>query len=411
MFACIYGNGLSVLACAYAFSPRVEETGPDTAIFEIDGLRRLFGPPQAIAEAIARQAAELSVQVNVGVASNPDAALCAARGFPGIRIIRNGDDLAGLSVELLSPSPEILETLDRWGIRSFRDLAALPETGVSERLGAPGVRLQKLAAGCWERPLNPAYPAPVFEESMELEHPISLLEPLSFILARLLNQLCRKLAERGLATNELRLTFQLAGGTDHTRSLRLPVPMQHPRAFLRLMQLDLEKHPPKAPIESIRIAGEPAKPRRHQEGLFTPQAPEPEKLEITLARIEALVGEGNVGSPELLNTHRPGAFAVRKALTGGAGPRHPERNSQLAFRAYRPPKAAQVQIAGGNPVRVTASGVNGKIVAAAGPWRTSGDWWSAEPWVRDEWDIEVAGGALYRIYQEGAAWFIEGCYD
>ena len=43
-------------------------------------------------------------------------------------------------------SPRLLETLDRWGIRNLRALAALPEVALSERLGQEGLRLQQLVA-------------------------------------------------------------------------------------------------------------------------------------------------------------------------------------------------------------------------------------------------------------------------
>src|SRR5439155_6792549 len=118
------------------------------------------------------------------IAANPDAAVHAARGLPGVTVIPRGEEaarLAGLPVELLGPSPEIQETLDCWGIRTFRDLAGLPEIGVAERLGAEGVRLQKLARGQGSRPLRPAGEELVFEEAVELEYPVTELEPLSFL--------------------------------------------------------------------------------------------------------------------------------------------------------------------------------------------------------------------------------------
>ena len=410
MFACIYGKGSPVLACAREFSPQVEETAPDTAIIDIRGLGRLFGSPEAIAGAIRRRAAETGLEVSVGVASNPDAAFHAARGFAGITVVESGEQLGSLPVELLSPPPEILETLDRWGIRTFRDLAALPPNGVSERLGPEGVRLQKLARGAAIRPLRPACPEPVFEEFLELESPVALLEPLAFVLARLLNRLCEKLAAHGLAACELRLVLRLEDRTEHARGLGLPVPMRHPRAFLKLLQLDLEAHPPQAPVVAVTLAATPAHPRTHQEGLFTPLSPEPEKLEITLARIQALVGESNVGTPELLDTNRPGAFRMRKAfslvrrLDSGEGRR-------LAFRAFRPPRPAAVRLVSGQPAYVSAPGARGKVIAAAGPWRTSGDWWTPQPWARDEWDVELSDGVLCRLCREGAGWFLEGVYD
>src|SRR5262252_891245 len=107
-----------------------------------------------------------------------------------------------------------------------------------------------------------------------------------------------------------------AGGvlTDclHELTITLPVPMRDPRTLLRLLLFDIEAHPPAAAITAVTITAEPVKPRASQTGLFIPLAPEPEKLEITLARLAKLVGAENVGSPELLDTHRPDAFRVKR---------------------------------------------------------------------------------------------------
>lgn len=411
MYACIHGRGAPVLACAYAFSPLVEEAAPDTAVIDIAALELLLGPPERIAEAIRQHALQTGLEPGIGIASNPDAAIHAARGFMGITFVRRGEDLGPLPVELLSPPPEILETLDQWGIRTFHGLANLPEPGVAARLGPEGVRLRKLACGEGSRPLDPAYPDPVFEESLELEYAVDLLEPLAFILARLLNQLCRKLEERGLAARELDVRLGLESREEHRRALRPPVPLRNPRTFLKLLQLDLERNPPPAPVLAVTVAARPARPRVHQQGLFTPLAPEPEKLELTLARIEVLVGEGNAGSPELPDTHRPGAFRMVRNSPPRVcnGPK--ETNPGLAFRAFRPAKPAQVRMAGEQPAQVVAQGIRGLVRSAAGPWRSSGDWWTAEGWDRDEWDVELSDGVLYRLYCEQGRWFVEGSYD
>jgi protein ImuB len=165
------------------------------------------------------------------------------------------------------------------------------------------------------------------------------------------------------------------------------------------------------------------KPRRTQHGLFVPSAPEPEKLELTVARLRHLVGEGQVGTPELKNTHRPDSFSMR-----GFAPRQavaPYRiavaevkNARLCLRRFRPPRYAQVIVVNRQPARVVSPSVNGRVVMAKGPWRTSGEWWlegtgDAGAWNRDEWDIALESGALYRLFHEaaGGRWFIEGSYD
>lgn len=421
MFACIHAAGgqATLLACAQAFSPRIEQTAPDTVVLDISGLDHLFGSPHRIAETIAQRVSECGLKGNVAAAQNPDAAIHAARGFDGVTVIPCGQEaayLGSLPLTVLSPGVELHETLERWGIRTFGDLATLPETGISDRLGPEGVYLRKLARGAVDRPLVPADAPLHFEEEMELEYPIGLLEQLSFILARLLNQLCARLEARALAANEIRLLLKLENQNEHARALRLPVPMRDAKAFLKLLQLDLNSHPPQACIVNVRLAAAPVKPRVTQHGLFLPLSPEPEKLEVTLARLKSLTGENNVGCPELLDTHRPGAFRLRSTgiFTGASLKNRPPRNClcYLAFRVFRPPRQAKVQAASGQPMQILAQGIRGRVISVAGPWRTSGDWWTRDAWARDEWDIALSDGALYRIYCEREnGWFVEGSYD
>ncbi len=316
------------------------------------------------------------------------------------------------------------------------------------------MRLQKLARGTNERHLVLIQPPIGFEQSLELEHAITELEPLFFILSRLLNQLCANLHAHALATNELRLCLvtepvavatrscsaleeqiDTENGSDqmiHNRTITLPLPMRNPKTFLRLCLLDLESHPPQAPVTAVSIAAEPTKPRVLQDGLFIPQAPEPEKLELTLARLAKLVGEQNVGSPELLDTHRPDAFRMKRFDLSSthkkrtSNPQSVIRNSQfiIGFRRFRPPLRAQVVTMCARPIRISArklassDTLRGKILQAAGPWRTSGDWWCPDVWARDEWDVAVADAngkseILCRIFRDLASekWFVEGIYD
>jgi protein ImuB len=446
MFACLHGTG-NLAAVAFDFSPLVERTAPDTVTCDVAGLDRLFGAAQELAAALARRAAETGARASIALAANPDAAISAARGFSGVSIVPQGDEakfLGRLPVALLEPSDELRETLDRWGIRRFQDLAALPPLGIAERLGAEGLHLRELARGEAGRKLTPIEEPEQFEDELELEYPVELLEPLEFLLARLLNGLTTRLATRGLATDELRLRLHLETRAIHERTLRLPAPSLDGKSFLKLLRLDLAGHPPAAPIERIQLGVNPVKPQAAQGGLFVLAAPEPVKLELTLARIQAIVGEGRAGCPELLDTHRPDAFRIQKpvtgyavpassmhsklAETGGQTPLSTRRKSgalgqwclspapcgvspKLIFRMYRPPRIARVTLASGQPSFLSAEGIRGRILERAGPWRTSGDWWTIDPWSRDEWDIALSDGALYRIYCEIRGWFVEGSYD
>ena len=312
------------------------------------------------------------------------------------------------------------------------------------------------------RSLVPVETPLVFEEAIELEYPLVLLEPLAFLLARLLDQLCARLGARALSTQELNLDLTLecsapdyagvatAGhvGTgaparpsraqarqNFHRTLRLPVPLLDPKVFLKLLQLDLNAHPPGAPIVKVQLSAEPVRPRAAQSGLFLPPSPEPEKLELTLARIAGIVGENKVGSLQLLDTHRPEAFRMRhfglhkeeqttrktKASRNNQ-PVEPQKQNEAAvtaMRIFRPPLKAAVTLQEGRPARIECprrKEICGEILWAAGPWRTSGDWWEQEGWARDEWDIalqEATGITLYRLVRDllSGQWQVEGNYD
>ncbi|MGH9600827.1 MAG: DNA polymerase Y family protein [Terriglobales bacterium] len=483
---------IALAELAQSVSPRMEDAAPGTVLLDLAGLGRLLGPPAKLARDLAQCAAALGLEANVGVAANLDAALHAACGFAGTTLIpagREADRLGNLPLDvLLHPlgkddaedgrATQILETLDRWGVRTFRALAALPEVAVAERLGEEGLRLQKLARGAGSRGLRPAGEELHFEETLELESPVENLEPLAFVLGQLLDQLCSRLKTRALAAQELRVRLELdlprkhgdtevdqvsgvryqVSGTNnrtpdtrqlipdvHERTLRLPVPLADARVFLKLLHLDLAAHPPPAPVTRVTLAAEAAKPRIEQNGLFLPKAPQPEKLELVLARLAA-AGAENAGSPQLLDAHRPHAFRMTRFEPSDSPRRHGDteenhaRAPLLALRLFRPPLAAAVQLRDGCPRHVACTVIRGAVVWLAGPWRSAGDWWqqtkcagdisdvatgsaseptesATAPWAREEWDVALqqdeTGLALYRIFCDlmTGKWFVEGEYD
>lgn len=440
----------ALLDCAQSFSPCVEDAACNTVLLDLAGMESLLGPLPEISRAIHTRAAALGLAANVAVASNPDSAMLAARGFPGITVIPAGkeaEQLGCLPFEVLfadqleedekKNAVRLLETLDRWGIRNLRALAALPQVSLSERLGQEDLRLQLLARGAAARTLVPVEEPMRFEEAVELDHPIVLLEPLAFLLNRLLEQICARLASRALSTQELRLTLDLESFASRNqpskinnqqflRTLRLPLPMLDAKVFLKLLQLDLNAHPPGAPITKIHLAAEPARPRSAQGGLFLPPSPEPEKLELTLARIAGMVGENKVGALELLDTHHPDGFRMQRFVA--AAPRKNEREKAAtaaeekspvtALRRFRPPLRATVILKEGQPVHLVCrkKDMQGSVLWRAGPWRSSGDWWEREAWSRDEWDLALRNGeaiSFHRLVHDllGGGWFVEGTYD
>jgi len=362
----------------------------------------------------------------------------------------------------------VLPALQRWGVSTLGALAALPPAQVRARLGDAGVAWQRLARGLDEAPLVPRVAAPVFERALELEWPIEGREPLAFVLARLLDPLALELerADRGAVC--VRTTLHLTTRAVHVRALPLPAPLRDAKTLRTLVLLDLESHPPAAAIDRVHVRLDPTPARVLQHTLFEPAHPAPEQVATLIARLTAVMGEGRVGTPALADTWAPGAFRMQpfaleplpvgparmssgqnvaarlEPLPVGPVPGRPSAYASgitspgtctgtsavqpvpdlpIGFRRFRLPVPVRVRVHEGRPVHLICDrpGIaGGAIVQASGPWRTSGAWWQAPavtdgqvPWDRDEWDIALADGTLYRLHVERAVgqWALDGLFD
>jgi protein ImuB len=170
-------------------------------------------------------------------------------------------------------------------------------------------------------------------------------------------------------------------------------------------------------VTRVAISAHPIRTRVGQGGLWQPPAPAPRDLITVLARLAALVGADNLGSPVLVDSHRSDAFtmlafsppsdlASSERRREGDGPQSGQR---LALRRMRPARRVEVETAGERPVRVEAR----LVVASAGPWRASGEWWDIQAWARDEWDVVLSDGALCRIARDRLTghWYLDALYD
>jgi protein ImuB len=500
------GSTDDVLVVAHEFTPRIEICGPGDLLLDLSGLSRLFGDPRALAQELQRAATARGLDVAVAVAGTGTAARLLARSrqpavgsgqtrtenalpptayrlLPAPVIVVNpgteAATVAPLPLTLLSEiandepgtlAPlhhfDLLSTFQRWGLRTLGDLAALPADEIAARLGTDGLRWHRLAEGRDLRPLHVVVPEERFEQALDLEWPIDALEPLSFVLARLLEPLSAHLERRGRGAAVLHLRLHLVTRAVYERSLELPAPMRDARTLRTLLLLDLESHPAPAAIDRVVVTVEPTPARVLQFSLLQRPLPSPEQLSTLMARLSALMGEGRCGSPAEANSWRPGAF-VTTPFNPGSGirdpgserrpeperrieprttsPRIPDPRSPipaLALRRFRFPVATRVRVENDRPIRVSIDRrgwSGGHVERYAGPWRTSGGWWnnrvgqlptsnaqcptslgigilgvgSCPAWDRDEWDVTLGDGATYRIFRDRAtgAWFLEGIYD
>ena len=453
----------ALLDMAWSITPLVENAAPDTLLIDISGLASLLGDEEAIARQIASRASTFGMNVHVAISANVETARIVARALPGPTIVPEGEErrfLETLPVSMLSPSQELSEVFERWGVSTCKALASLPVLSLSECVGQEGVRLHAIANGKGMRPLLLAEPAQHFEEWFELDEAIDDLESLSFLLGRLLDQLSARLSARALSIAAVQVNFELQPAFDNafdtvrdllrvkpsprtfSCSLELPVPTLDAELLLKLLRLRLQSRPPGAPIQKIQMTAQSSLSRVTQGSLFIPTAPDPDKLELTIARIASVVGDGNIGSPKLLDSHRPDAFhmdnfsiaAVDRSALGSTTKRSTKTSAQnsseknlqkepvpqIALHVFRPPVPARVRIERNNPVFASFQGCCGKVIHASGPWRTSGHWWEERPWQEDAWDLEIQFSAesstrhgFYRFSYDRLLnkWFVRGVYD
>jgi protein ImuB len=418
----------ALLQCAGQFSPRVEDQSEETcfcAILDIAGTEKLFGSPEKLSKKLLASVRALGIQAAVVVSTNIDAAICLARNLPvRLAVIPAGQEaaaLAPLPLSVLPLTPEHAETLARWGIATLGALAELPEKELIARLGQTGQRLRHLARGQAPHLLVPDPPAFALEERMELDAPVEILESLLFVLGVLLDHLIARATAHILALAAVTVQLKLEGGATHTRTVRPALPNTDRNLWLKLLHLDLQAHPPNAAILAVTVTAEPGSTSKVQLGLFSPQLPEPSRLDVTLARIRSIVGEDRVGRPVLEDTHRPDAFRIAPFVIPQASPiRAPCGRSRSAGRRLRPPELVPVTLRQRRPITFVFRNERYLVERTYGPWFSSGNWWGAELWSIEKWDLIARCGNTTRNttlccclarHPMKEDWRIEALYD
>jgi protein ImuB len=426
----------ALLDAAWATSPRVEVVEPGCVCVDLAGLP---GEARPHGEGLATRVAAVGLPVRVGVGGTRTVAQLAARAGGGVTVVPVGaelDFLAPRPLALLDPAPDLAEALERWGVRTLGMLAALPPAALLARLGPAAVALRARACG---EDAGPFVPQPALDpciERLTLDWEVAALPALAFVLDRLLGRIEARLALRGAGAAALQVVLGLADGGRHAHHLALAAPLRDARTLGRLLLAELEALRLPAAVVAVTIEVTPTALAPLQADLFAAPRPSPRELGETLGRLAALVGADRVGAPAVPDTHRPDVVAMtafpgepappsaaaggRETATAGsprasgappppAGP----LGAGLVRRRLTPPRPAVVACAAGRPTRVEAEGVMGPIVAAAGPWRTAGDWWRETAWAREEWDAALPDGAVYRLAHDLATgrWVVDAVYD
>jgi len=412
-----------LLECVAQFSPRIEEASRGTAcafVLDTSGTERLFGPPAQLAGRMRAALADVGFRVSIVVSANYDAARMKAAVSHGVAVIAESDEASALakqSIASLDLEEEPSETFALWGIGTLGELAALPEVELMTRLGPNAQTWRSLARGAHSHMFKPIEAAFTLREFCEFETPVEQIDSLLFMGARMIDCLVARAADRALSLSLLTAKMRLEKRLTHQCVLRPAVPSTDRKFLLKLLQLEIAAHPPQAAVVSLELTAEAGRSGTVQLGLFAPQTPEPSRLDVTLARLRALVGDDRVGSPVLEDSHRGGSFRMEAfAIGAGASEREPDGRC-MALRRVRPSMPIRVVQRAARPAAFRDGENRFDITAAYGPWRSSGSWWCEGEWDLEEWDVLAERGdgvfvaCLLGHDRARHEWRLEAYYD
>lgn len=407
-----------LMDCAVSWTPDYESSQPGLCVLDLSQVRDVASRAAVCGQEMWQWLKSWGLHAQVGLAPHPDLACLAARAAQPVLALEstpeNEDELLKrLPITALQPSAAIAKVLALWGVTTLAQFAALQREDIASRLGVEGALLWDVAKGGRERLLKLVRPPADFRETFEFEHPVEMMEPLLFMLRRMLNELCRRLADLWLVASAARLELRFEDGQTYERTLRVAEATRDAELLLRVLHTHLEGRNASAPIVALTLELMPVRPSNLQTQLFERRLRDPNQFSETLARLEALLGHGNVGRVELLPSRRPDAFAVTNFLeTKTAAPSQPpERLAYgLPLWRFRPPVFVDVILDKGRPSVIHAPAGCQTITEARGPWLMSGDWWDKHRWTREVWEVITENGALFQLASEPEGWVLDGTF-
>jgi hypothetical protein len=239
-------------------------------------------------------------------------------------------------------------------------------------------------------------------------------DQLLFALRSLVAQVADDIAFAGKRCARLALTLECEDASTHGITAALARPTAHMQTMFDLLRAKLEGTTLHSPVTGLRLVAERLEDGGSPLSLFAQHDPDAEAVAIALARLEAALGTGCTLRARIIDGFRdesraqyepfdPEAIASPKRV--GLQEPKTERAPVFSYRLLVA-KAIDVQLLAGVPDRVAGR----RVLEHAGPWRVEERWWNA-PIARQEYDVMLADGALWRIARDTRGWSLLGVYD
>lgn len=431
----------AVVTSVARFTPALELSRPGVCALPARGPARYFGGEAALVRLVAEAATTAahlvdpdSPEARVGVADTPFAARLAARESAVVPPGTTAEWLAPLPLGLLG-IPSVSGFLERLGVRTLGELAAMEEGLVSARLGSEGARAHRLASGLDDHALVLDTAHTELGARRELDSPVDSIETLSFVAASLADELVSSLSSAGLSCRLVKVDASTEKGEEISRIWRSDRPFTA-RDMVDRLRWQLEgwfgsPEPPSAGVISVGlVVGEVAPDRGRQLDLHGDESAPDEALARAVSRMKGLLGHEAV---------------VTAVPTGGRGPA--EQVSFVPFGdpspavtprpwpghlpppspsvVYEDPPSVDFTDSGGRPLSVSGrgrlSGRPGRLVTSSGARAVAG-WAGPFPFDERWWDpsshrrrarmqVLLEDGSAHLLALERGTWRMEASYD
>ncbi|HEY1474907.1 MAG TPA: DNA polymerase Y family protein [Pseudolabrys sp.] len=427
------------------YTPLVAVDPPDGLLLDITGCAHLYGGEQALVADLGARIAQTGFAYDIAIAGTIGAAWAAAHfGKPASYAC--GEErslLAPLPLAALRLAPDTVAALVRVGLKRIGDIADLPRSPLAARFGTGLLRQFDRALGTEHEPLNPRLPVAPYVAEQRFAEPIAREEEVLAILTRLAARLQFALERRGDGARRLELALfrtdgelrRIAAGT--SRPLRDPAQIR--TLFVERLAALADAFDPGFGFDMARLSvlvAEPCPPEQIGIGGGEDAAQVDRQVGQLVDRLSARLGARRVRALIAQDSHIPEIAAVslpaQAALAAATDPgwqsfRHFRADTELASRPLRllqrpEPIEAVAEVPDGPPLRFRWRRALHEVIAADGPERIEGAWWSEHGGpARDYFRVEDKSGlrfwlfrsGLYRDLTQGAAaptWFLHGTF-
>ncbi len=400
-----------------AVSPLIDDVCPGLAFLEMHGIP---GDARTWVAQVRSVLAGFGYALRLGVGSNKIAARAAAQVSDG-SICEPGSEcelLAPLPLTLLDIDPATIERLTLLGVQRLGDLAALPHGPFVRRFGAKSAPWHDLARGIDRRPFVPRSREVAIEASVFGEGRATDEAQVFFALRMLLMRVCADLQCCGKRAGALHLALELEDAGTCTLDVPFATPTAHERTMFDMMRAKLGGATFDSPIVGLRVQARQLEEGGDAQALLRADDFDPQRVAVTIARLEAMLGEGvtraTTREAHLLEERfayqafeppKPVILTLRQAQVKDDRTETPrELVPQLRLLEVR---EIEVELRAGEPSSVDRQAV----MQCVGPWRIAERAFMPTPVARDEYDVVLEDGTFARIYRQDSRWYLHGVYE